>query len=382
MKSILLFFFGYLIIPILKILALFINFKFCHIHTTRIGHQIFNFDFALLSVSKNTLLLCSHDKKVANNFILNFFKEQQQIFFLGIFKYFYFAIHHINPNSDLIVSWKQYQPDFSFYLKLKSKIKTPVYSIKEIKEILSKYKIKKDFVGLYARNNLYVEKYTPKDKNFHDFRNSDFTDYNLVIEYLNNKNNSIIKLGEDFQNEDLKLLGTKIFTSKDFKSNEEIDYFINTHSRYNVVSVSGIAGMSAMIRKKIVYVNFMPFNLDQLSWSSPGSLILPKKFFNIHEERLLTFQESTKIKYSVHQRIDPYKKNNLSVINNSPTEILDTIIEMEEKLLDNISDDSIRLNDLFWKSITDNNHEKINYLKNELKLSISTSFLKNNQNLF
>ena len=137
-----------------------------------------------------------------------------------------------------------------------------------------------------------------------------------------------------------------------------------------------------MIRKKIVYVNFMPFNLDQLSWSSPGSLILPKKFFNIHEERLLTFQESTKIKYSVHQRIDPYKKNNLSVINNSPTEILDTIIEMEEKLLDNISDDSIRLNDLFWKSITDNNHEKINYLKNELKLSISTSFLKNNQNLF
>ena len=257
-----------------------------------------------------------------------------------------------------------------------------MYSIKEIKEILSKYKIKKNFVGLYARNNLYVEKYTPKDKNFHDFRNSDFTDYNLVIEYLNNKNNSIIKLGEDFQNEDLKLLGTKIFTSKDFKSNEEIDYFINTHSRYNVVSVSGIAGMSAMIRKKIVYVNFMPFNLDQLSWSSPGSLILPKKFFNIHEERLLTFQESTKIKYSVHQRIDPYKKNNLSVINNSPTEILDTIIEMEEKLLDNISDDSIRLNDLFWKSITDNNHEKINYLKNELKLSISTSFLKNNQNLF
>ena len=382
MKSILLFSFGYSIIPILKILALFINFKFCHIHTSRIGHQIFNFDFALLSVSKNTLLLCSHDKKVANNFILNFFKNQQQIFFFWIFKYFYFAIYHINPNSDLIVSWKQYQPNFSFYLKIKSKIKTPEYSMEEIKEILLKYKIKKDFVGLHARNNYYVEKYTPEDKNVHDFRNFNFTDYNLVIEYLNNKNNSIIKLGEDFPNEDLKLLGTKIFTSKDFKSHEEIDYFINTHSRYNVVSVSGIAGMSAMIRKKIVYVNFLPFNLDQLSWSSPGSLILPKKIFNIHEGRLLTFQESTKIKFSVHQKIDPYKKNNLTVINNSPTEILDTIIEMEEKLLDNISDDSIRLNNLFWKSITDNNYEKINYLKNELKLSISTSFLKNNQNLF
>ena len=382
MRSILLFSFGCLITPIFKILALFINFRFCHLHTTRIGHQIINFDFALLSVSKGTIILCSHDKKVANNFILSFFKKQKKVLFLEIFKYFYYAIYYINPNSNLIISWGQYHPNFSFYLNLKSMIKTPVFSDNKIKEILSKYNIKKNFVGFFSRNNLYVEKYAKKDKNFHDFRNSDFTDYKLAIEYLNQKNNSIIKLGEDFSEVDLKKIKTKIFTSKDFNSNEETDYFINTHSRYNVVTVSGITGMSTLVRKKLVYVNFIPLNLSQLSWCSPGSLILPKKIFNKQKGRFLTFKENTEIEFDIHTEIDPYKKNDLSVINNSPKEILDGIIEMEEKLLGNISDDSIRLNNLFWKSITDNNHEKINYLKNNLKLFISTSFLKNNQNLY
>ena len=48
----------------------------------------------------------------------------------------------------------------------------------------------------------------------------------------------------------------------------------------------------------------------------------------------------------------------------------------------NNNDENIRLNDLFWKSLSDNNYDKINYLKNDLKLFISTQFLKDNQNLY
>ena len=57
---------------------------------------------------------------------------------------------------------------------------------------------------------------------------------------------------------------------------------------------------------------------------------------------------------------------------------------MEEMILgnNNNNDENIRLNDLFWKSLSDNNYDKINYLKNDLKLFISTQFLKDNQNLY
>ena len=48
----------------------------------------------------------------------------------------------------------------------------------------------------------------------------------------------------------------------------------------------------------------------------------------------------------------------------------------------NNNDENIRLNDLFWISLSDNNYDKINYLKNDLKLSISSNFLRKNQYLF
>ena len=70
------------------------------------------------------------------------------------------------------------------------------------------------------------------------------------------------------------------------------------------------------------------------------------------------------------------------MINNSPQEILDAAIEMEERLKGNNNDnETVKLNDQFWKSIINNNEEKINFLKNELKLSVSYKFLKDNQNL-
>tara|TARA_B100000787_G_C16182831_1_gene292887 strand:+ start:91 stop:1290 length:1200 start_codon:yes stop_codon:yes gene_type:complete len=386
-KSIILYTFGCLIIPIFKIISLFIKFKFCHLHTKRIGHLTNNFDGALFCRPNNTLILFSHDKKIANKFIFNFFKQQKNVFFLGLFKYIYFSIDQVNPNSSLIINWDSFQPDFAFYLKFKSKIIFPSYSENEVNNILSKYNIKKNFVGLYSRNNLYFDKHQINDPNFDEYKNFNFKDYSLVIKYLNNKNNSIIKFGETFPEESLKLFDEKIFTSLDFDSSGEMDYFLNLHSRYNVFSNSGASGISEILRKKTVYINLIPFSWFKLSTLAPESVILPKKIFNIKKDRFLTFKEIFDLEgegiHSIHTPVDSYKKKNLSYISNSPKEILDAVIEMEEKLLGhNENEEKTRLNDLFWKSITNNNFERINYLKNDQKLSVSTQFLKNNQNLF
>ncbi len=373
--------FGIAIILILKILKYFVKIKFCCLYTERIGHLTINFDNAILSITKNTYLLCFHSNKVANNFILSIFKKQKNIFFNSFFKYFYNAIIAVNSNSDLIISWKQYQPEFCFNLKLKSKIIFPSYSDSELEKIFSKYDIKRDFVCLHARNNFYLEKHAIIDKNFHDYRNFNFEDFELVINFLK-KNNSIIKIGETFFDETFNFKKKDFFTSIDFHSNEEIDYLLNAYSRYNIIGNSGLSGISSILRKKIIYINFIPLNLHHLSYCSPGSLILPKKIFDNKKNRFLTFKENVFFDYSIHSEIDPYLKNHLSVINNSPQEILDVVIEMEQRLIGNNENNCEILNDQFWKSITiNNNDERINYLKNELKLSISNKFLKNNQNL-
>lgn len=382
MKKIIKIILGNIILLICKIFSKIFDFQFCHLFTSRIGHQTINFDIALLSVKKNTFILCSHDKKIANNFILSFFKKQKNVFFSQIFQYCHRLISCVDENSKFIISWPQYQPKFSFHLQSNSKINFPFYSKEKINNILSKYNLKKNFVGLFSRNSLYVAKNKLPDKNFHDYRDFDFEDFKLAIEYLK-KDNSIVKLGATyFEEKNFEFSKTKIFTSMDFNSNEEVDYLLNTYSRYNVMGDSGITTISSISRKKIVYVNLIPLNLDHLSYCSPGSIILPKKIFDMKKSRFLTFSENLKINFDIHHEADPYKKNNLKVVNNSPEDILKVIIEMEEKIKGKNIEEEGKLNDLFWKNITGDNHVKINYLKNILKLSISTNFLKKNQDLF
>ena len=381
MKKFIKIIFGNIIILICKILNLFINFKFCHFYTSRIGHQTVNFDVALLTVKKKELIFCSHDKKVANNFILSFFKNQKKIFFLQIFKYFFHLIYFVDSKSKFIITWEQYQPKFTFHLNNKSKIIFPHYSQSMVNEILSKYKLKRNFVGLYSRNSLYVEKNNLNDKNFHGYRDFDFEDFKLAINFLKNQN-SIIKLGESYLEENFEQFKTKIFTSLDFNSNEEVDYILNAYSRYNVMGDSGVSGISSMLRKKIVYVNLIPLNLEHLSYCSPGSKILPKKIYDLKKSRYLTFLENLEINFSLHSINNPYEKNNLKVINNSPEDILNAIVEMENKIK-NISNDNEgkRLNELFWKNMSKKDFDKINYLKDKQELTISSSFLKKNQDL-
>ena len=128
----------------------------------------------------------------------------------------------------------------------------------------------------------------------------------------------------------------------------------------------------------------LPFSWYKLSKLAPDSIILPKKILNLKNNRFLTFKEIFEYEgegiSSIHTTVDPYKKNNLNYIDNSPQEILDAVIEMEDKLIGNKeNDESIKLNNLFWKSISSKeNFERIDYLKNELRLTVSSNFLKSN----
>jgi putative glycosyltransferase (TIGR04372 family) len=377
---------GYIIIFICKIFNQFIKFKFFQLYSSRVGHLTLNFDAALLSVPKNTFIIFFLLNSVANSFILKFFKKQKKVFFVKsiFFSRIFSCVHSANPHSDLLLSFKKVQPEFSFQFKHKSKINFPHYSEEKLETIFLKYGLKRNFVGLHARNNLYYKNNNLlNDKNYHGFRNFDFKDYRLAIMHLKKKY-SIVKLGVSYQEENIDYLNkyfeTKIFTSFDFNFNHEIDFLINAYSRYNVVASSGIDAISSILRKKIVYVNLIPFNFNRLSYCSPNSIILPKKLFDKKKNRILTLKENLNISFSIHTSSDPYKKHQLEVINNTQEEIMNAVIEMEEKIEGKDQFEVKKLNDTFWKSVGDENYDKINYLKNTLKLSISSSFLKNSIN--
>ena len=385
MKNLIKLIIGHVFLFIFKVFNIFIKFKFFHLYSTRLGHLTINFDGALLSVKDNTYIIFVLDKPVCNSYILSFYKKQRNIIFSNIFfSKILSCIILVDPSSKLILKFNKVQPDFTYQFKCKSKIKFPYYSKQKLIDILSKHKVKENFIGLHARNHLYLKKNKINDPNFHGFRDFDFKDYLPTVEFLKNKY-SLIKLGESYIEEDLEKLneffGTNIFSSIDFKFDKEIDYLINAYSRFNVIGNSGIDGISSILRKKIVYVNLIPFNLNRLSYCSPNSIIIPKKIFDEEKKRFLTFKENLNINFSIHSNEDPYKKNRLKVIDNTPQEILHAVIEMEEKINEESSENKEEITDIFWRNLGEENKDKIDYLRNDLKLSISNKFLENNFSL-
>ena len=116
---------GFLTIYTFKFINLFFDIKFSHLHTTRIGHQIINFDVSLCNISKKTVVLFSYDRNIANEYLFKSFIKTKNVFFSRFFKYFHASISTVNPDSNLIISWKKYQPKFTKHLTMNSKVKLP-----------------------------------------------------------------------------------------------------------------------------------------------------------------------------------------------------------------------------------------------------------------
>ena len=89
------------------------------------------------------------------------------------------------------------------------------------------------------------------------------------------------------------------------------------------------------------------------------------------------------INFSIHNKNDPYKENNLKVINNSPDEILNAVIEMEDKCKNEVDfyKKNKKIQKNFWNTFGKKDLDKVEFLEKFLKILISNNFLKNNQEL-
>ena len=73
MKKFIKYLLGNITIYILKFINLFIEIRFSHLCTSRMSHQITNFDICLYSISKKTFVLFSYDEDIANNYLFKNF---------------------------------------------------------------------------------------------------------------------------------------------------------------------------------------------------------------------------------------------------------------------------------------------------------------------
>ena len=349
--------------------------RFGIVYSSRVGHLCLNIDTYLSIRKKNEIAIFGYEKKIANYEIFSLWQKKERIFFSKIGSYGYFFLRKFNTNSNMCISWNEYNPKNINPFISKQNFNLPKYFKKKGKKILNKYKIKKPFICLHNRDDAYL-KNLGGDGNEHGYRNFKFDDFDKSINYLNKLDISSIRVGRKIKNK-FHIKNKNFVDMSQKRSNDFNDLFLISECKFLVSQTSGVANISTLFRKKQLLINVIPFNLREFVEFAPGSKFITKKLYSFKKKRFLTFNEISLIKYNIHEK-KFFEKRKLKVIDNSPIEIKlaikEMIYDLKKKDIKHTA-----LQEKFWNSLEDKFGVKI--IKNKSNINICNSFLKLNKNL-
>lgn len=350
-----------------------INIRFLIIQQSRIGHLLTNIDQAISLMKKkqkNFFLFIYLSGHCSNEFLLKLWKKSSHIFYID------FTLKIINASNynfklkRFILNWDDIQPNFT---KLYVENKNIIIKNEILSKLKNKYEIlSKDFVCLHNRDD-YYSSIIAKDKNYLDYKNFEFNDFDLVIKKIIYDGLLPIRIGKYINSktyENKKLID---LTSK--FSNSELDILLQYFAKITIIGSTGLAAVTTTFRKPCLYVNYLPLNTEQMSYVSANSMIIPKLIKKKDTNRFIKFKEMDQINFNIHQEKNFINEQNLEVINNSAEDILNGYKEMRNFLKNNeFSKEMNELNKLFFNSFINKEHS--DFLLNKTKIRVPVNFLK------
>ncbi len=186
------------------------------------------------------------------------------------------------------------------------------------------------FVCIQGRDGLYLSQHSPgRDWSYHHYRNFPVADFVLAAQELIARGYYIIRMGRVVE-EKFPLVHPQVidYANSSFRSDFADIYLISKCHFF--VGEGGIEAVARLFRKPVVYINVIPVGF-LFTWSDQFLSIL-KLLRNKKDGRLLSFKEmlNENIRYGVQTKM--FEDQGLEVIKNSPEEIRDVVLEMEERL--------------------------------------------------
>lgn len=361
--KIIIYFFSFLIVLIFRIIKPIILIRIGNLWSFRIGHFAANTE----------LYLCEKDAKIntTHKFIFDFFYFEEPI-----------------CNHQLMLMWKRKLIIFPAWLLIRIKIINElipggkIHDIgfnanmdRDIHNLLDKYPshlnftfdeeirgqeellkigLPKDakFVCLLVRDSAYLNSYQPEiDWSAHDYRDSNIDNYILAIKELINKGYFVFRMGAKV-NQSLNF-SHPMFIDYAYNGlrSDFLDIYLGSKCEFCISTGAGWDAIPGwLFRKPILYTNIVPLGYLP-TFSSKFNLML-KGHFSIEKNRFLTFSEifDSGLGYSLDS--SDYKMKNVKLIENTPEEILDAVVETEERLSEIWKDknEDEKLQNQFWKS--------------------------------
>ena len=203
------------------------------------------------------------------------------------------------------------------------------------KNLLTKLGVPQDakFVCLNVRDSAYLDRYkksTLRDWNYHSYRDADIDKYVLAAEELARRGYYILRMGVKVL-KPLKSSNPKIidYVNSAIRSSF-MDIYLGAECNFCISTATGFDDIPSIFRKPIAYSSLTPFGLTINH--DEKSLILTKHHISKKFKRRLTVSEIFLSNVALCEKTEEYEKNGIELEENSPEEIRDLVVEMDERL--------------------------------------------------
>jgi len=190
--------------------------------------------------------------------------------------------------------------------------------------------IKNPFICLIVRDSAYLESHQPKDWSYHDYRDCDINNFILAAEKLAGKGYFVIRMGKKV-NSMMSVDNPMII---DYAANgmqsDFMDVYLGAKCAFCVSTSTGFDAIPLIFRRPIVFVDMVPIGY-LFTFCSKNIAILRHHYSN-QLNRELTLSEIFDKGLGFALRTNDYESKGVKLIENSPEEICDVVIEMAENI--------------------------------------------------
>ena len=384
----------FFLLPCLLCLKILLTYKIVVLPTNRLGHLALNTNLFFRRVKLGTIAVNTRyfmvapnisSNNVANPVLLGMYKKYSKTVSNVVIMTSSWVYFLLDQNQTILdnLGLLYRLPLISNEAEFSENIPTISFTDEERNfgyRLLERIGVAEDskIVCIFGRDSAYLqESYRDIDWGYHDYRNMDVDTYIEGIKYLISKGYTIIRIGNivskpvDFMDDNF------IDYSVSNEISPFLDIFMLSISDFVVGSSSGATDVAVVFNKPYLGVNYAPFLFSPFGFDN---MYIPKRLINLKNEcSVIPFKNVTDIddtklfdgKYVL-------EKYGISYIDNTAHEILDVVVEMEQRVSGNHheSDEDYNLMRKYFR------HYSLNNKYINIKTRICIKWLKDNPKLY
>jgi putative glycosyltransferase (TIGR04372 family) len=235
------------------------------------------------------------------------------------------------------------------------------------------------FVCLIVRDSAYLEAHMPGSWQYHDYRDCDIRHHVLAAEELVRRGYCVVRMGAKVRDVmPVSCAGIIDYATNGMRT-DFMDVYLGSKCAFCISTNTGYDAVPAIFRRPIVFVNSVP--LGYLHAYRRDQIGITKHHHDARSGRELRLREIVDRGAGLSLRGSEYEAEGVRLVENTPEEIRDVVVEMVERLEGRWRphEEDAALQECFWRLFPKDTALNGARLYGEIRYRFGAAFLRNNR---